>query len=327
MNRSLFSVPLLLSILIFGLISCTPQRRVSPGHAADKQTFSTPEEALAEFKSALLAEDTERLVALLGERRRSLIVTGDPTADALFLRRLGQRFKERAEVHPAVTIDHKGEQWYTIRYGIEGWDMHMPLVNSGKGWFFAPDYATKKDLRIRRNFNETTAVDTCLAIAKAQNNYKSQDWDNDGVLEYAQKFISSPGKKDGLYWPPEANGPKSPLDGIVARAMHDGYKAGTPSYEGYVYKIMNAQGRDAVGGARSFLVDGNLVGGFALLAYPIRYKESGDMTFVLGVDGQKVYMKDLGVRTNSIASELKEVNPDRTWALADWYGADSRRAW
>lgn len=186
--------------------------------------FSSEDEALQALKAALKSEDSERMVELFGRPSRNIFITGDSAGDAAALRRLWQRFSERAELLSVVSENFQAEQWYLIRFGKDGWNMHIPLVNRGNGWSFASEYATAANLRIRREFNELAAVDTLRALAKAQEEYKSRDRNGDGVLEYARRFVSSPGKKDGLYWPSDDGAFPSPLDGIVARAINDGYK-------------------------------------------------------------------------------------------------------
>lgn len=293
--------------------------------------FPTAEEALAELKAALKAENSARLSEIFGKNSRDIFFTGDPVGDAIALRHLSHRFEQRAELFAVASVEFSQEQWYLIRYGIEGWNMHIPLVDRGKGWSFATEYATDADLRVRRSLNEVATVDTLRALVRAQEVYKTRDRNGDGILEFAQKFNSSPGKQDGLYWPTQGGVEESPIDGMILRALQDGYgpyARGTPTYYGYVYKILNAQGGKTRGGKKSYLKDGRLVDGFAILAYPVKWNASGDATFLVAADGQ-VWKRDLASRTESIASNIKSMDLDQHWVRVDptLGGKNSRSNW
>ena len=163
--------------------------------------------------------------------------------------------------------------------------------------------------------NELNAIQTCLAYVDAQREYYARDPDGDAVLHYSQKFVSTPGKRDGLYWPTKDGENPSPLGPLVARARGEGYSKGSDApvtYWGYYYRILTAQGKDAPGGAYDYLAHGRLMGGFALVAYPATYGVSGVMTFVVNQDGV-VYQKNLGQDTAAIARAMKQFNPDSTW--------------
>ncbi len=293
--------------------------------------FPTAEEALEALKTALKNEDSARLTELYGTKSRDIFFTGDPVGDAIALRHLSRRFDQRAELFAVISEEYSNEQWYLIRFGIEGWNMHIPLVNRGKGWGFATEYATDADLRIRKSLNEVATVDTLRALVKAQKEYKKLDINDDGIFEYAQKFISSEGKQDGLYWPNKEGIDPSPIDGLVARAIQDGYKAGTdhtPTYYGYVYRILDSQGGKTRGGKKSYLKNDQLVDGFAILAYPVKWDVSGKSTFLVNADGQ-VWKRDLAFRTESIASDMDSMDLDQNWFRVDPMlgGKNSRSNW
>ena len=310
--------PIFLLICVFSLLMQPAISMADKGMSGQK-LFETPEQALEALKKALAEQDQEALVNMFGKPSETFFFTGHEASDKAALKRASNRFKQRAELLPVHSADHPNEQWYRVRYGKEAWNMRTPLVNRGKGWSFATEYATKAQMRFRRAMNEVVTVDTLMALAKAQSKYKSVDWNKDGVREYAQRFTSSPGKKDGLYWPAQEGEVASPLDAIVARAILDGYeKSGSdePTYEGYIYRILTEQGKHARGGARSYLKDGKLTEGFAVLAYPVKWQASGDLTFMIRPDGNAV-KKDLGFRTKSIASKIDSYNPDRTWIKVD----------
>jgi hypothetical protein len=282
------------------------------------------------MRAALKREDGARMVEIFGRQSAKIFITGDPIDDAIALRTLSQKFDQRAELFPVISEEYKNEQWYLIRYATEGWNMHVPLVNRGKGWSFATEYATQADLRARKSLNEVAVVDTLLALVKAQEEYRSRDHDGDGVYEYAQHFISTRGTRDGLYWSVREGEPSSPLGGIVARAIQDGYRlAGknTP-YGGYLYRILTKQGGKTRGGARTFLVDGKLTDNFVIFAYPIEWGASGDASFLVAKDGQ-VWKRDFGPRTDRIAPDIDSMNLDYQWvrAVPHLGGKNSRSNW
>ncbi|HKA33524.1 MAG TPA: DUF2950 family protein, partial [Candidatus Binatia bacterium] len=163
--------------------------------------------------------------------------------------------------------------------------------------------------------NELFTINTLLAVVDTQREYAMKDLDKNGLHDYAKKFISDPGKKNGLYWDAKPGEPESPLGPIMKQARNEGYKSGAPSYHGYQYRILTAQGKNAPGGAYSYIVKGNMMGGFAVVAYPVEYGNSGIMTFIVNYDG-KVLQKDLGKNTAAAGAAMKEYNPDKTWAEA-----------
>jgi hypothetical protein len=320
---------LLLLSFLFLQVSAQPLHAESG--RSGQVLFDTAEDALAGLKAALKAEDSARLTEIYGKRSKDIFFTGDPVGDAVALRNLSRKFDQRAELLAVTSDEYSKEQWYLIRYGIEGWDMHVPLVNRGKGWEFATEYATDADLKVRKSLNEVATVDTLRALTKAQKEYKAMDTDDDGVYEYAHKFISSPGKQDGLYWPATDGNDKSPIGGLVARALQDGYKPGkneTPTYYGYIYKMLYAQGGKTRGGKKSYLKNSRLTEGFAILAYPVKWNSSGRSTFVVGADGN-VWKRDFDSRTGSIAPDIESMNLDQYWYRVDPVlgGKNSRSNW
>ncbi len=201
--------------------------------------------------------------------------------------------------------------------GKDKWPFPIPLVKKNEGWVF-DTMAGKEELLNRRiGKNELSAIMVCHAYVDSQREYVGRDYDGDGYLEYAQKFRSTKGKKDGLYWEAEEGEEQSPMGPYIARAVKEGYgsmkTADKPvPYHGYYYKILKAQGESAQGGAYNYMVYDNMVGGFALVAYPSDYGNSGVVTFIVNKDGV-VYQKDLGKDTEKIAQAMKAYNPDKTW--------------
>ena len=199
--------------------------------------------------------------------------------------------------------------------GRQDFPFPIPIVPDGPSWRF--DTAAGKEEIVNRRIgqNELNTIQVCLAYVDAQREYYARDPDGDALLQYAQKFASSPGKRDGLYWPTNPGEPPSPLGPFVARAQGRGLtkrSANPVAYWGYYYRILTAQGKDAPGGAYDYLAHGKMIGGFALVAYPAQYGVSGVMTFIVNQDGV-VYQKNLGPNSAAIARAMKSFNPDSTW--------------
>ena len=193
--------------------------------------------------------------------------------------------------------------------GKHGWTLPIPIVKTASGWRFDTK-AAPEEMRIRRiGRNELNVIQVALAYTDAQKEYRLRDWDGDGVLQYATRGLSTPGKHDGLYWASLPGEPESPLGAEFADA-----KPGQP-YHGYLYKILKAQGKDAPGGARSYIKNGHMTEGYALVAWPARYDDTGVMTFIVNQDGV-VYQKDLGPNTDAAARATNVYNPDATWSKA-----------
>jgi hypothetical protein len=204
-----------------------------------------------------------------------------------------------------------------LHVGNEKWPFPLPVVKKGENWFFDTKAGKEEILNRRIGRNELNAIQVCLAYVDAQREYVLKDRDGDKLLEYAQKFISKEGGKDGLYWEAKEGEEQSPLGPLVAKAAKEGYtgkKSGnkpTP-YHGYYYKILKVQGKNAPGGEYDYMVKGKMIGGFALVAYPAEYGNSGVMTFIVNQDGV-VYEKDLGKDIEKIATAMKKFDPDKTW--------------
>jgi hypothetical protein len=278
--------------------------------AEAQKSFASPDAAVAALVDAVKLNDQPLMKAILGRHSGKLVSSGDPVADergrAAFIKAYGESNQLAVE----------GGTRATLVIGKNSWPFPIPLVKSGGGWRFDAQQGEHEILNRRIGRNELAAIQVCAAIVDAEREYAAQDMDGDGVLEYAPRFASTPGKHDGLYWPTKSGGAQSPLGSLLAAAAHDGYahsgiKAMTP-YHGYYYRILTGQGADAPGGAYDYLVKGKMIGGFAVLAYPARFGASGVMTFIVNQDG-KVYEKNLGKKTAGIASKMTEYNPDASW--------------
>jgi hypothetical protein len=214
----------------------------------------------------------------------------------------------------ANRLEPAGDRKLIIHVGKNDWPFPIPIVKVGESWRFDTKQGKEEILHRRIGENELDTIQTCLAIVDAQREYAAIDRDGDGLLEYAQKFESTKGKTDGLYWAVKPGEKSSPLGPLVAKARGEGYTKGEKPapYNGYFYRILTAQGKSAGGGAYSYLVKGKMVGGFAVVAYPATYAVSGVKTFIVNHEGV-VYEKDLGPKTVKLAKSMKTYNPDKTW--------------
>jgi len=281
----------------------------SQAETMKQRTFGSPEEAVKAFVEALKPNDVKALEAIFGPGSRDLLWSGDPVADQSGRERLLKLYeqKHRLEVTEAKAV---------MNLGNEDWPFAVPIVKKGGLWYFDTKHGKEEILARRIGQNELSAIQGCLAYVDAQREYALKDRDTDGLLEYAQKIRSDQGKKNGLYWEMKAGEGQSPLGPFFAAAQEKGYtgKAGGKPipYHGYYYRILNGQGKNAPDGAYGYMVKGNMIGGFALVAYPAKYASSGVMTFILNHDGV-VYQKDLGRNTAKAVQAMKLFNPDSTW--------------
>ena len=277
--------------------------------ALAQKMFGSPEEGMKELAAAVKAHDRKALLAVLGSGANAVVYSGDRVAD----RASGERFT--AAYDEANKVETTGDK-AIITVGKDAWPFPIPLIKTATGWRFDAKQGTEEILNRRIGRNELSVIQVVQACVDAQREYYLLDPTKDKLLHYAQKFVSSKGRRDGLYFPTKAGEPPSPLGDLVASAQAAGYKPGTSAqpkaYFGYHYRILKAQGPDAPGGAYDYVVRGRMIGGFALLAYPATYRNSGIMTFIVNQDGV-VYQKDLGPATASVAKKITKFNPDATW--------------
>jgi hypothetical protein len=274
---------------------------LAPAALAEQKAFATPEAAMNAFGDALATNDEDAMKTIFGADFRTFI----PQASDEIRYRFLSAWARSHEIKP------EGDAKAHIAVGDDGWMLPIPLVKTAQGWRF-DTRAGAEEMRIRRiGRNERAVMKVVLAIYDAQREYAEKDRNGDGLLEYAQKFDSSPGKHDGLYWPTQAGEPQSPLGPAVAeaRAAGGGRESG---YYGYRYKILTAQGKNAPGGAMDYMVRGRMIGGFAVVAWPAKYGDTGVMTFMVSYEGV-VYEKDLGPDTAARARAIKRFDPDSTW--------------
>ncbi|MCJ7483321.1 MAG: DUF2950 domain-containing protein [Thermodesulfovibrionales bacterium] len=282
--------------------------------AATKQKgFASAEEAVKAFIAAIKADDNKEVLAIFGSESKEVISSGDPVGD----KQRRAKFIKDYDQKNALAKD--GDKM-VLSVGERDWPFPIPLVKKGDQWVFDTKAGKEEILNRRIGENELDTIQTMLAIVDAQREYAMKDLDGDGILEYAEKFRSDAGKKNGLHWEAKEGEEPSPIGELVAGARTEGYiKAGTkdnPSpFHGYYFRMLKEQGKYAPGGAFDYVVKGNQIGGFAVVAYPAKFGNSGVMTFVVNHDGV-VYQKDLGKNTEKIAKAMTKYDPDKTWGKA-----------
>jgi hypothetical protein len=285
-------------------------------NAADiGKTFATPEEAVAALLAAAGAEDSNALQVIFGPVGAE-IQNPDRVQAANELSAFNAAAKQRQR------IVHESATNCVLEVGDNAWPFPVPIVKRNGSWFFDTEAAKDEILNRHIGKNELSTLQSVRAYVEAQRDYASKDRDGDQVLEYAQKFASTPGRKDGLYWPPDLDGEISPLGPMVAQAQAQGYfgkhpveKATPQPFHGYLFKILTRQGKHAPGGKYDYIINGHMIAGFAMVAWPAEYGHSGIMTFIVNQQG-RVYQKDLGANTAKLAGKMTVYDPDDTWGIS-----------
>ena len=294
-----------------------------PASAADakapkQRLFATPQEAVQALIQAVKTADQEKLSAIYGPERDKLL-SGDAVEDADALKAFGERLGKVA------TLEKVDDAKYTLVVGEDRWPSPIPIVKDGRKWRFDTAAGLDEILSRRIGQNELSTIMTCRAYVVAQWEYytEARDTARDGLAVYAQHFISTPGKRDGLFWEVPEGGKPSPLGSLIAQERAEGYTPGMAKsgeakkrspYHGYFFRILKAQGPHAPGGRFDYVINGNMIAGFALIAYPDKWGSSGVMTFIVNQQG-RVYEKNLGEATAELAAAVKEYEPDPTWKL------------
>jgi hypothetical protein len=276
-------------------------------HAAapkeNQQTFATPQEAAQALIDATEHNDIAALLKVLGPDGKDIIESGDPAED------VKHREEFTRSAHQKLRIDQDNPLNTTLVVGEQEWPFPIPLVEKDGKWRFDSAKGRMEILARRIGQNELNAVDVCRGYVEAQMEYAAEDRDKDGILEYAQKIVSSPGKQDGLYWDGATIVPKSFAEAAESYAKEG---AKLQPYHGYYFRVLKAQGPDAQGGALSYVVKGEMIGGFALVAWPAEYGVSGIHTFIVNHHAI-VYEKDLGAASATLAKQMTRFNPDKSW--------------
>ena len=274
--------------------------------AQAQQSYSSPEDAAAALAAAVKTGAKRAILKVLGRDAEDIVVSGDEVDDA----KTREAFLSTYDTKHSIKVE--GNKKATLILGTDDFPFPIPLVNNKEGWEFDAAAGRREILYRRIGRNELDTIQACLAYVDAQNEYADKDRTGEGPGIYAQRIVSSPGKKDGLFWRDDRD--QSPLGELAAEAAAEGYKVGEDSapYHGYYYRILKAQGSDAPGGTLNYVVKGKMIGGFALIAYPAEYGNSGVMTFLVNHAGT-VYQKDLGPRTDFIAKRVITFDPDQTW--------------
>ncbi|MFO1458178.1 MAG: DUF2950 domain-containing protein [Verrucomicrobiota bacterium] len=288
---------------------------VFSGRAAEPtRTFPSPEDAVAALRNAVTQGDTAAITGIFGPEGAYLI-NPDPVLAASELKRFSHALSQGYQIVPT------GPNRRELDAGTNSWPFPVPIVETGGTWRFDAEAGREEILNRRIGADELKVLESLRAFVAAQREYALSDRDGNEVLEYARKFISSPGRKDGLYWPPDLDGTESPIGPLVAAAQQEGYTpkaAGSPDpqpFHGYYFKILTRQGRHAPAGAYDYMINGHLIGGFAAVAWPAEYGQTGVMTFIVNQQG-RVYQKDLGAKTATIASRMKEYDPGAGWVVS-----------
>jgi len=307
---------LLQATLLLVLVSGFPSATSAESGANTGKKFASPEEAVAALRAATAAADTNALRVIFGPASEEL-----QNPDRI------QGTYELETFSSALTETNHllrvSDTLVVLELGDDFWPFPVPIVKKEGGWYFDTNAGKDELLSRRIGRNELATVPVLRAYVEAQREYASTDHDGDDVLEYAQRLISSPGKHDGLCWPPDFDGDESPLGPLVAYAQVEGYspelraedEAERGPYHGYYFKILTRQGKHAPGGKYNYVTNGNMIGGFALVAWPAKYGDSGIMTFIVNQQG-RVYQKDLGAQTSKLAKRIKAYDPDSSWTLS-----------
>jgi hypothetical protein len=275
---------------------------------AAAKTFATPQAAADALVAAAAAEDVPALLAIFGPEGKGLVESGDAVRDHNDRVRFAAEAREKLE----IVTDPKDVHQRTLVVGSDPWPFPVPLVEKNGKWSFATKKGLREVLTRRVGANELDAIEICRGYVDAQREYAEEDRDGNGVLEYAQKIISSAGKRDGLAWRNPDGSLGGPIAENIAAAIAEGYSSKSLPYHGYHFRILKAQGPSAKLGALNYVIDGKMIGGFALIAWPAKYGSSGVQTFIVSHDGV-VYEKDLGPDTSKLASKIDRYDPDKSW--------------
>ena len=272
-----------------------------------QNSYSSPEEAVNGLIAAVRANDTMAMLAILGQGSKEMISSGDAVAD-----RTGREKFLKAYDEKNILQQGPEDKW-VLSVGNDNWPMPIPIVKKGAKWLFDTQEGKQEILNRRIGRNELQVMNVLHAYVDAQHEYASKDCSGGGKVEFAQRLISTKGRHDGLYWEATDGEEESPLGPLVAQAAEEGYSnADLSPFHGYYFRILTGQGSHAEGGAYDYVVSGKMILGFAILAYPAEYKNSGVMTFIVNQEGI-IYEKNLGRDSKQKPEAMKLFDPDQTW--------------
>jgi hypothetical protein len=277
------------------------------------RAFPSPDEAVSALVAAAKSKDQNAILDILGSSYRRWILSGDSVIDDRALDRFVDAYQQKSR------IENKDDKRAILIVGNDDFPFPFPIVKRFYGWTFDPEAGKEEVVNRRVGQDELDVIQVLRAVVDAQREYALRDRDDNGAPDYAMKFISSPGKRDGLYWPTAEGAPQSPLGPLVGDAVRAGYGARGASsqprpYKGYYFRLLTRQGRAAPGGAYDYVIRGKMIGGFAVVAYPAQYGVSGIKTFMVSHDG-KVYERDLGRSTGISVARMTAFNPDSKWKV------------
>ena len=315
---SFFSIGVLFCVLACTLHAPAQQAQTA---APSQKLFDTPQQAADALVQATGKYDVPALMEIFGPDGEDFVSSGDPVRDQNY----AKEFAAKAQEKLTVNIDPKNKARATVSIGDDDWPFPVPVVKQGVKWRFDAKEGHDEILYRRIGTNELDAIQVCRGYVEAQQDYASEIHDDSGVNQYAQKIFSTQGKHDGLYWQNADGTPGGPVSEAVARAIQEGYSAqqGT-GYHGYYFKVLKGQGPATRLGRLDYVVEGIMIGGFALVAVPVEYRVTGVKTFIVSYDGI-VYQKDLGPDSLEIVKKMELYNPDKTWqpTYDQWHTVDS----
>ena len=314
MRRTLLITALAFSVLSFPAAHAQSQTETgSLTKPVAQLTFSTPQAAVDALIQALSDYDVPELMKIFGPEGKQVVASADPVRD----KNLGVAFANGARQKTSIQPDPENPNRQILVVGDDDFPFAVPLVKKDDKWKFDTSAGVTEMLYRRIGTNELDAIQVCRGYAEAQRQYALTIHDNSGVNQYAQRLISTPGKQDGLYWVNPDGTPGGSVSEPVAKALAEGYTLEkNTAYHGYYFKILKGQGPAAPLGKLDYVIQGAMIGGFALLAVPADYRVTGVKTFIVGPDGV-VYQKDLGLRSLRIAKDMELFNPDKTWHATD----------
>jgi len=280
-----------------------------------QEAFATPQQAAEALIQAATDYDVPALLKIFGPDGKDLVSSADPVRD----KNNGTAFAAKAREKNKVVIDSKNSKRAILSVGNEDWPLPIPIVNKGGKWYFDTKAGREEILFRRIGANELDAITICRGFVEAQEEYAEQIHDNSDVNQYAQLIISTAGKQDGLAWQNPDGSWGGPIGEAAAKAIEEGYGEKGKPFHGYRFKVLKGQGPAARLGTMDYVIEGVMIGGFALVAWPADYRVTGVQTFLVSYDGV-VYQKDLGPDTEKIASAMERYNPDKTWRATndDW---------